>query len=308
MTEFELIKKYFQTSAQPGWLPVGVGDDGAVLAADPRQQVVVTDTLVEGVHFFAGTDAKAIGHKALAVNLSDLAAMGAVPRWATLNLTLPNADEAWLAQFAAGFYALANQYQVALIGGDTTAGPLTISVTAAGYLSEGQAPLLRSTAQAGDRVCVVGDLGLAGLAVKARQGQREPSPLEAKALDFPQPRLAEAQQIVGLATSAIDVSDGLLADLGHIANASELSAVLDGAVLAELSPRDDQIAATALLSGGDDYALLFSLPANTAVPEWASVIGQLQPKTGQLISLDGGPSWLKSAFNKAQQVPGFQHF
>jgi len=312
MTEFELIKKYFTASVQPDWLAIGVGDDGAVVNADSRQLVVVTDTLVESVHFFAGTSAKAIGHKALAVNLSDLAAMGAEPRWITLNLTLPEPNEAWLADFAAGLHALAAQFGVALIGGDTTAGPLTVSVTAGGYLPMQQAPLQRSGAKPGDQLCVVGQLGLAALAVAARQSGKLAPSVQSQALDFPQPRVNEAQQLVGLASAAIDVSDGLLADLGHLLQASGVGAELDGDGLAACVPvtclEDRQPAAQAMLSGGDDYALLFTLPATVDVPAWATRIGKITQARSGAIELMGGASWLRTAFEQASQVPGFQHF
>lgn len=308
MTEFELIKKYFQTAQDAPWLNQGIGDDGAVLAAESRELVVVTDTLLEGVHFFAGTAAASIAHKVLAVNLSDLAAMGAEPRWVTLNLTLPNSNEDWLAEFAASFHRLASSHSVLLIGGDTTRGPLSVSVTAGGYLATGQAPLLRSGAAVGDQVYVVGDLGKAALAVMARQNQELADADYAQALDFPQPRVEEGLYLVGRASAAIDVSDGLLADLGHIAASSKVGLCLDGAALARLAPRPDCEAAMAMLGGGDDYALLFTLPAGGAVPEWASCIGKVLSAQTPAITLEGGADWLQAAFKQVQQVPGFQHF
>lgn len=312
MTEFELIKKYFQTSADVSrdvpWLRQGIGDDGAVLLPESRELVVVTDTMVEGVHFFAGTAAASIAHKVLAVNLSDLAAMGAEPRWVTLNLTLPNNNEDWLAEFAASFHGLADQHHVKLIGGDTTRGPLSVSVTAGGYLATGQAPLLRSGAVAGDQLYVVGDLGKAALVVAARSEQLEADPEYAKALDFPQPKVAEGLHLASCATAAIDVSDGLLADLGHIAAGSGVAIALDGNVLSKLAPRPDIEAATAMLSGGDDYALLFTLPTSQAVPSWATHIGEVLPSKASTICLIGGPKWLQAAFKQVQQAPGFQHF
>lgn len=308
MTEFELIKKYFHTTSDAAWLRKGIGDDGAVLRPESRELVVVTDTMVEGVHFFTGTAAASIGHKALAVNLSDLAAMGAEPRWLTLNLTLPKLDENWLSAFAEGFHALAARYQLRLIGGDTTRGPLSVSVTAGGYLPAGQAPLLRSGAAAGDQLCVVGGLGRAALAVAARKQQLEPSVEQVEALDFPQPRVEEGMRLGSCATAAIDVSDGLLADLGHIAESSNVSICLDGDALTELSPRPDIDAAIAMLSGGDDYALLFTLPVDQTPPSWAKRIGNVLPREASIVRLEAGAEWLQIAFEQVQQVPGFQHF
>lgn len=307
MTEFELIERYFATEVAPAWLHLGIGDDGAVLQADSRRQVVVTDTLVEGVHFFAGTSAHAIGHKALAVNLSDLAAMGAKPTWFTLNLTLPTADEVWLQQFAAGLTALARQHNIVLVGGDTTRGPLSVSITAAGVLENDQLAFQRSAATLGGRVAVAGGLGLAALAVAAREQQQQATAEQAKALDYPQPQLAFSQCLHGVAAAACDVSDGLLADLGHIASASAVTIELDGAALGKLAPESSVAGGRALLAGGDDYALLFVTLPGVAVPDGATEIGVVSGQ-GNSITVEGGEPWLQQAWAAVRNQKGYRHF
>ena len=314
MTEFELIQIYFQQDQSADWLSVPIGDDGAVISAESNQQIIVTDTLVEDVHFFAGTAPNAIGHKALAVNLSDLAAMGATPKWFTLNLTLPEASESWVKTFAEGLFALAKAHNIVLIGGDTTRGPLSISITAAGTVPVGTKPLTRDAAQVGGRVGLIGSLGLAAQAVSARQQGQEPTSQQAQALDFPIPQVEAGLALQGLATAACDVSDGLLADLGHIAKASKVVIELDGDRLARICPAQTQASAEATLSGGDDYALVFVMPLGQAVPNWATDIGQVKAgmsKTGlakQPVAVLGGPEWLQQAAKNVQLAPGHQHF
>jgi thiamine-monophosphate kinase len=219
---------------------------------------LTTDMLVEGRHFAAGADARSLGHKSLAVNLSDLAAMGAAPRWALLALGLPAADAKWVEQFAAGFFALAERHGVELIGGDTTRSPLlTISITAIGELPAGVA-LYRSAAQAGDDIWVSGELGGAALAL------RRPEIAEAKRrLDWPEPRVELGERLRGLARSAIDVSDGLAGDLAHIAERSRVGAVVEYERIprpAVFKSLDAALARECLLSGGDDYELVFTAP------------------------------------------------
>lgn len=267
MNEFEIIEKYFAAAGrQRADVAVGIGDDAAVL--DPptgRQLVLTTDVLVAGVHFPENTDPAAIGHKALAVNLSDLAAMGAEPAWATLGLTLPEADEAWLEKFSRGLLALAAQYDVQLVGGDTTRGPLTIAVQLAGFVPRGAA-LLRSRAQAGDDIYVTGEIGDSVLALAALQSRMElaAAPLAAarRRLDWPQPRVREGMALRGLASAAIDVSDGLLADLGHIATCSGVKAVIESHAVplssAVQSALDSGFSLEDALGGGDDYELCFA--------------------------------------------------
>ena len=229
MSEFDLIRRYF-TRATPGAL-LGVGDDAALLQVrDGHVLAVSTDMLVGGTHFFEDADPFTLGHKTLAVNLSDLAAMGATPRWATLAISLPDVDEAWLEKFSAGFFSLAQQHGVELVGGDTTRGPLNLCVTIFGEVPAQQA-LRRSGAQIGDEVWVSGTLGDAALALAHLQGLIDLNTAEfaacASALHSPQPRVALGLALRGLANSAIDISDGLLADLGHILDTSQVGAQLD---------------------------------------------------------------------------------
>lgn len=267
MNEFDLIRRYF-TRATPGAL-LGVGDDAALLQVGEGNVLAVSsDMLVSGTHFFADANPFMLGHKTLAVNLSDLAAMGAAPRWVMLALALPQVDESWLAQFSAGFFALAQQHGVELIGGDTTRGPLNLCVTIFGEVPVRQA-LRRSGAQPGDEVWVSGSLGDAALALAHLQGHIVLDEAEfaacAPALHQPQPRVALGLALRGIANSAIDVSDGLLADLGHILEASHLGARLDFASLPVSAILHRYIqqpqGKSCALSGGDDYELCFTVPA-----------------------------------------------
>ena len=226
--EFALIDKYFARATPSAIL--GPGDDCALLQPSPGKQLAITtDMLVAGTHFLPDTDPKNLGWKALAVNISDLAAMGATPRWATLAGALPAVDEPWIAKFAEGFFACAAEYGVDIVGGDTTRGPLNLCITALGETEPGEA-LRRDGAQAGDLVWVSGRPGLASLGLAQLQGKIElPTPwnrLCVGALEKPRPRVALGQALVGVASAAIDVSDGLLADLGHIAERSGLAAAV----------------------------------------------------------------------------------
>lgn len=261
-SEFDLIDRYFSRPAFQADL--GVGDDAALLRISPGAQLAVsTDMLVSGTHFFADADPRQLGWKALAVNLSDLAAMGAQPRWATLALALPGVDESWLSAFSQGFFDCADQFGVDLVGGDTTRGPLTICVQIMGEVPSGAA-LRRDAAEIGDDVWVSGRLGGAALALAALQG-KAPS-LENQddvlALHTPQPRVALGLALRGLAHAAIDISDGLLADLGHILERSGHGAELLFDKL-PYSPALGSMLSTALgrrclLAGGDDYELCFT--------------------------------------------------
>ena len=269
--EFDLIETFFWR--RPGQGPhravVGNGDDCAVIAPAPGMQLAVsTDTLVEGRHFLSTVDAARLGHKALAVNLSDLAACGAQPLGFTLALTLPRVDAAWLREFARGLFELADEHDCELIGGDTTAGPLAIGITVFGEVPVGQA-LLRSGARPGDDLWVSGLPGEARLALEAFRGTLHPS-LSAEAFDEarlamerPEPRVALGVGLRGLATSAIDVSDGLLGDLGHILRRSRVGAslVLDALPFSPLlMARTEAERLDCLLAGGDDYELVFTAP------------------------------------------------
>lgn len=273
-SEFELIAKYF-TRPTPG-AALGVGDDAALLRPTPGMELAVsTDMLVADRHFYADTNPYRLGHKALAVNLSDLAAMGAQPRWATLALALPQADEAWLTGFSRGLFDLARRHNVDLVGGDTTRGPLTINLTILGEVESGCA-LRRDGAQGGDDLWVSGELGAAALGLQHLTGMMILDDRDATAclerLETPTPRVALGRALVGVAHACIDLSDGLLADLGHILERSRLGAEV---MLASLpvhaalgrclaSEASAALARHCLLAGGDDYELCFSASPNAA--------------------------------------------
>lgn len=266
LDEFGVIERYFARKSEDSRVIVGVGDDAAVVAIRGAT-AVATDTLVSGVHFPDGLAGDAVGHRALAVNLSDLAAMGAEPRWCTLALTLPNADHAWLAAFARGFFALADEHGVELVGGDTTRGPLSVTVQALGDV-DGDCILTRGGASVGDDIHVTGTLGDAagGLNLLSRSISPASAAQRVLASRFltPKPRIAAGIALRGLATAAIDVSDGLLADLGHLCRASGCAASVDverlpiSPELRALFPVRD--AETRALTGGDDYELCFTAP------------------------------------------------
>jgi thiamine-monophosphate kinase len=272
--EFELIGRHFTgRGARREDVLAGVGDDGAVVAPPAGAELVLAlDTLVDGVHFPAGFDARFVGHRALAVNLSDLAAMGAEPAWALLGLTIPSPDEHWLAGFSAGFDALARRHGVALVGGDTTRGPLTVTVTVAGTVPEGAA-LRRDGARAGDDLWVSGTPGDAAAGLRILQGRLNAQGRAREALlarfQSPQARVALGVALRGIATACIDLSDGLLGDLGKLCAASGVGADLAGREL----PLSAGLCSVALpaervqfaLDGGDDYELLFTAdPADRA--------------------------------------------
>lgn len=265
MPEFDLIDRLARHVAPAGrGVEIGIGDDAAVLAlARGEVLVAATDTLNEGVHFTADADPVGIGHKLLAVNLSDLAAMGAEPRWALMNLTLPAEDSAWVDAFAEGFFRLAKVFGVQLVGGDTCAGPRSLSLTLLGVQSPGTA-LTRSGARAGDRIFISGSLGDAALAWRQRQAGTATLPDSlARALDQPEPRVALGAALRGLATACIDLSDGLFADLGHLAHASGLGAQLAISQLpasSRLREVETPERWDLQLCGGDDYELCFTVP------------------------------------------------
>jgi thiamine-monophosphate kinase len=271
VNEFELIARFFSRSARAPSVRLGVGDDAALLAPAPGCELVAAvDMLVGGRHFVADADPAGIGHKALAVNLSDIAAMGATPRWALLALALPDGDPAWLAAFAGGLYALADAHGVDVVGGDTTRGPLNLCLTILGEVPTGAA-LTRAGARPGDDVYVSGTLGDAALAVEA-QARRLALDADARAaclarLDRPAPRVALGLALRGVASAAIDVSDGLVGDLGHILERSQAGARVDIARLprsavmaAVLAGPERDAARRCLLAGGDDYELCFTAP------------------------------------------------
>jgi thiamine-monophosphate kinase len=268
LSEFNLIERFFSRPTLSATL--GVGDDAALLAVSPGMELAIsTDMLVAGTHFFPDTDPRKLGWKTLAVNISDLAAMGAQPRWATLALALPEADERWIAAYADGFFKCAGQYGVELIGGDTTCGPLNLSVTILGEVPKQQA-LRRDAARPGDDIWVSGTLGGAALGLAALQNKVQLDETDLahclRALETPQPRVALGLALRGIAHAAIDISDGLLADLGHILGRSNLGAeICFNALpvnLALVPWLAEEWARACMLAGGDDYELCF-----TASPE-----------------------------------------
>lgn len=294
-SEFELIARYF-TRATPS-ARLGVGDDAALIAATPGFELAIsTDMLVAGTHFFPDTDPSALGYKALAVNLSDMAAMGALPRWVLLSLALPSADEAWLAQFSQGFLALAAEQGVELIGGDTTRGPLNISVTILGEVEAARA-LRRDAAQVGDDIWVSGELGGAALGLRSLRGAIA---LEAavaasciERLQRPAPRVALGRALIGVAHAAIDISDGLLADLGHVLERSGLGAEIELTAVptaaAATGRLDDAVMLNCVLAGGDDYELCFTAPMGHAaeVESAACSVGVPVHRIGRVVAAPG---------------------
>lgn len=273
MNEFELIERYFRRASRDAAVRIGIGDDAAVVAPAPGRELAFSvDMLVEGRHFLPGVDPAALGHKTLAVNLSDMAAMGATPRWALLAGALPDNDERWLAAFAGGLLALAERFGVTLIGGDTTRGPRNLCVTIVGELPAGAA-ITRSGAAAGDEVYVSGTLGDAALALAALTGNTTIAPdlLSAlrQRLERPEPRVALGERLRGVATAALDVSDGLTGDLAHILAASGVGADVElaqipgsPAIAQRLVTHERDLALACLLAGGDDYELCFTAPGS----------------------------------------------
>ena len=300
-SEFSLIENYFnsRTTARADVI-LGIGDDAAVMQlAENEQLVVTTDTMVAGVHFPENTSAYDIGYKLMAVNISDLAAMGAQPRWASLALTLPDVDEDWLEEFSAGMFSLANKHKVQLVGGDTTRGPLTLSLTLQGVVSSGRC-LQRAGAGAGDMIYVSGRLGDAGLALKQIHAGVEVDNSALARLNRPTPRVELGQALQGIASAAIDISDGLLADLGHILKASGVGAHLQLDDLPMSAAMRDAVSDgdwSLPLAAGDDYELCFTVPAaNTAALEACvstlglevTRVGMIEPETGlRCFTLDG---------------------
>jgi thiamine-monophosphate kinase len=271
MHEFELIAQCFSQSGRARTdVPIGVGDDGAVLQVrDGFDLVVTTDTMVEGVHFFPDVDPRALGHKLVAVNVSDLAAMGAEPCWLSLALTLPKVDTPWLQAFAEGLSETADYYNCQLVGGDTTRGPLTLTLSAKGIVPRGKA-ITRSNAKVGDYIYVTGTLGDAALGLKLVQAQVEVSKKHRahilQRFHYPTARVAIGQALRNIASSAMDISDGLCGDLPHILARSKVGATVDVAKIPMSQALKDscdwQAALQCALSGGEDYELLFTVPEN----------------------------------------------
>lgn len=311
--EFEIIQRYFKRRSDDAAIVTGIGDDGAVLRPAAGQElVVVTDSLVAGRHFPADTDPADIGWRCLAVNLSDCAAMGATPRWVFLNIALPEADEAWLEGFAGGFFELAEREDVTLAGGDTTRGPLCITVTLLGELPAGAA-ITRSGAQPGDAILVTGWPGRARAALENWRAGRPVAAGLQQAWQRPEPLTAAVHSLRRHATASIDVSDGLVADLGHVLAASDCGASLD----ADALPVADALAETVgedvidyVLHGGDDYELCICCPeqqVEDCLRELADAgivahrIGRVEAEAGLRLSTSDGDTW-------ELPITGFDHF
>jgi thiamine-monophosphate kinase len=319
--EFELIRRFFMRGGFAARSPnvlLGIGDDAAVLQVPQGTDLAVSvDTIVAGRHFPEGADARAIGHKALAVNLSDMAAMGAAPAWATLALTMPSADVDWLEKFAAGFWQLADTHSVALVGGDTTRGPLTVSVQILGFVPHGSA-LRRGGAGAGDILAVSGTLGdaAAGLAfLQAPPTPKMSSAAEAliRRFEYPTPRVQLGMAARGIASAALDLSDGLVGDLPKLADACglaahvciealPLSAALRGSV--NLNQARDWA-----LAGGEDFELLFAVPASrfADLKGAADQLNLTLTPIGELHS-GAGVTWSLNGNDFAPRVSGYDHF
>ncbi len=317
MGEFELIRRYFQRPVRRKDVVLGSGDDCALLSVPADALLAVsTDTLVAGVHFFADMDPRKLGHKALAVNLSDLAAMGAEPRWVSLALTLPEVDEPWVAAFAEGFLALADFYNVELVGGDMTRGPLSMTVSIKGVVPE-QCALRRNGAQPGDAVFVTGTLGDAALALQHRLGKFQVTPdLQAglmQKLEQPQPRILAGMALRNLASSCLDISDGLSSDLRHILNASGVSAQIELSQL-PLSPALEALPATQAwqlaLAGGDDYELCFTLPeAHRGALQLALQAASVAvTEIGRIVAGEPQIQWLLQGQPQFLALCGWDHF
>ena len=318
MKEFELIKKYFTEQAvHRKDVLLGIGDDCAILAPSERQNIAVTtDTLVAGVHFPHETPPRAIGHKAIAVNLSDLAAMGAEPSWVSIAITLPEIDEEWVGEFCAGVFELCEYYNVQLVGGDTTQGPLSITVTAQG-LTPVNKHISRSGARAGDWLYVTGEIGDAALALQHYYGKIE---LEKDALEFanqrlnyPKPRVLAGQALREYASSAIDLSDGLLSDLEHIRKASNVGVniVLEDLPISNVlyDALGQEAAIELALKGGDDYELLFTVSSDNKVGMETALanVGVTVTCIGQLNATDKITTTLNSQVTNINSQ-GFEHF
>lgn len=317
MKEFDLIKYYFQEQMITRRdVTLGIGDDCAIITPIEKQNIAITtDTLVSGVHFPENTPARAIGHKAVAVNLSDLAAMGAEPAWISLALTLPSVDEDWLKEFSAGVFELCEYCNVQLIGGDTTQGPLSITVTAQGYTPP-EKHITRSGAKPGDWIYVTGNIGDAALGLLVAQGKIDLSGEEKEQalnkLNFPKPRVLIGQMLRDYASSALDVSDGLLADLGHICESSNVGAniILNAVPVSSVMERAlGEKAIEVAINGGDDYELVFTVSETNKVAMETSLaqigvpvtcIGQINHTNKLTTTLNENPVQIKPS--------GFQHF
>jgi thiamine-monophosphate kinase len=317
-TEFDLIDRYFRDlGASRDDVPLGIGDDGALLRPPPGHDLVaVTDTLVEGIHFPVGSPAASIGHRALAVNLSDVAAMGGTPAWALLALSMPRVDTSWLREFANGFARLAKMHGVALVGGDTTGGPLSVTVQVLGCVPAGEG-LRRSGGRPGDFICVSGTPGDAAAGLDIEMGRSSPGGLDEAWLRdrflYPQPRVALGASLRSWASACIDVSDGLAGDLGKLAAASHCAARVEAAQL-PLSPALMRVAGIErgierALTGGDDYELCFTVSALRMAEFTAALPGEQHGwrRIGSLQAGQGVEVWRGESVMQVTAA-GFDHF
>ena len=308
LTEFSLIQQFFtQQKVKNASTDLGIGDDCALLSIPEGYQLAITtDTMVENVHFFAGTDPEDLGHKLLAVNLSDLASMGAKPLSVTLALTLPQVDESWLREFSKGFLSLAEKYGVDLIGGDTTSGSLTLTVQAMGLVPKGQA-LLRSGAKPGDFIYLTGNIGDAGLGLKIKQGYVCENPQRAlQQFNHPEPQVEAGLALQSIANACIDISDGLASDLGHILERSQVGACLEWEALPLSTEVQTYIKETGdwslPLTAGDDYQLCFTIRPeqvqHLTIP--CTRIGVIETQSGLRVR--------KSGILQPFSSKGYEHF
>lgn len=315
MNEFDIIKQYFAAkSHQRPDVLVGIGDDAALTTIPANKYLVTTtDSLIVDVHFPRETTPYDIGYKSLAVNLSDLAAMGATPAWVTLALTLPKADPSWLQAFSAGFFSLLNDFNVQLIGGDLTHGPLSITVQAMGFVSAANM-MLRKNAKPGDLIFVTGTIGDAGLALQCLQNNIKVNPDDQafllQRLNRPTPQVITGEKLLGHAHAAIDISDGLIADLNHILEQSQVGAQvfvdripLSSALIHSLSL---EAAIELALTAGDDYELCFTLPENqqeilSSLPAQTTCIGVITKDPGLTLQYQDGKNYYGAR-------AGYEHF
>ena len=311
LNEFEVIQRFFDRRDQvAGGVVLGIGDDAAIVRPESGKDVIVaTDILNAGIHFPESTDANAIAYKALAVNLSDLAAMGATPSWFTMTLSLPEVDENWLVDFSRGLFQLADEFSIALVGGDTVRGPLSVGIQVMGQVPCGTG-LKRSGAQIGDKIYVSGTIGDAALALQQIKQGNQPAPELRKRLDYPVPRIGLGIRLLDIANSCIDVSDGLAADLGHILGASGVGASISTVSLplsGFLGALDHDQAVRLALTGGDDYELCFTVPGEKkkSVEEISSDLGLPIACIGEITN-DAGLQL--SDYGNSLESIGFNHF
>jgi thiamine-monophosphate kinase len=314
MAEFDIIAKYFTRTAQAD---LGIGDDAALISVRPGYQLAISaDMSVSGTHFFAEADPFSIGWKAMAVNVSDMAAMGAEPKWATLSIALPEISEGWLSAFSQGLFACCDAYGVSLIGGDTTRGPLNIAVNILGEIPAGKA-VKRTGAKSEDDIWVSGTLGEASLWLQHRLGKlnlhEDDVANLATAMHQPQPRVSLGLALRELAHSALDISDGLLADLNHILKASGKGARLDWALLPKpkllKSQVDPSVMRQAVLSGGDDYELCFTASSEQrdTISQLANTLNMPLTRIGQ-VTLEPGLQVFDGEVNIELVQKGYVHF